>query len=350
MHILSQNYAHKVGEAGLSTKPLGSGPFCLAAWHRGVEIDLSRNKYFWLRDSHGNRLPYLDSIRWMIIKDDQARAVALQSGQVQVDTAVSPAQVADLQGASSVVTEESPLLGTIDVLLNHRYAPLQDLRVRQALNYAVDRPAIVKAVFFGHARPALSPLYLANYTTEQYGYGYDLAKARQLMAASHFPHGFTVSVTYQGGDATGEATLTILKDEWAQIGVKLQLAPVEQGVLLSAQAAEKWQMFYQEGTNDVFDPAENLPYLYGGKAGGSDSAYTHYFNPTLWRLIQQAGREFNSAKRAALYNQVQKVAMGDAPNVLLVHPDNIWAVRSNVHGFVVYKTGLHPFLNTWLSK
>ncbi|HZT55865.1 MAG TPA: ABC transporter substrate-binding protein, partial [Burkholderiaceae bacterium] len=77
--VVSQRYAAKVGDKGLASKPLGSGPFCLKSWQRGAEIDLSRNSYFWLKDKQGNRLPYLDEVKWKIIKDDPARRGAQQA-------------------------------------------------------------------------------------------------------------------------------------------------------------------------------------------------------------------------------------------------------------------------------
>src|SRR5262249_1572527 len=155
---------------------------------------------FWLKDKQGNRLPYLDAIKWSIIKDDNARAVALRSGQEDVITAVPPSQAKSLQGASGITVGESPALATSSLFTNFKNPALADQDVRQALNYAVDKKGIVNAVLFGHGRPALSPLFLANYTNEKYGYPYDLAKAKALMAKSKFPQGFSANVTYTAGD------------------------------------------------------------------------------------------------------------------------------------------------------
>jgi peptide/nickel transport system substrate-binding protein len=348
--VVSQPYAMKAGDKGLASKPLGSGPFCLKSWTRGSEINLTRNPHFWLKDKQGNRLPYLDAIKWRIIKDDTARVVALRSGQVEVITPVPPAQFNQLKSSSGVKVGESPLLGTVSLFLSFKVPALADQKVRQALNYAVDKNGIVKAVLFGHGRQALSPLFLANFTTEKYGYPYNLDKAKQLMAASKFPNGFTASVTYTGGDSIAQQTLVILKAQWAKIGVTINLKPIEEGVYFSTWSSGKYDMMWVKATNDIFDPAENLHFEMMGKEGGSDSGWSGYENKSLNKLVLAAEKEMNKAKRTALYDRIQRVYMSTGPQVYLFHPSNLWATRNNVHGFQIYKTGLHPFMFTWKTR
>ncbi len=347
--IVSKRYALKVGDKGLASKPLGSGPFCLKSWQKGSEIDLVRNPYFWLTDHQGNKLPYLDGIKWKIIKDDTARVLALQSGQVDVITPLPPTQVAQLATNKKLVVGESPLLGTESLFLNFHVPALADEKVRQALNYATDKQGIIKAVLFGHGRQALSPLFLANYTTEKYGYPYNLAKAKQLMAQSKFPQGFSATVTYTGGDSIAQQTLTILKNEWAQIGVKVNLKPIEEGVYFSTWQSGKWDMMWVKATNGIYDPAENLHFEMMGKEGGSDSGWSGFEDKHLNALVLAAEKEMNKGKRAALYDQIQRIYMAEGPQVYLFHPSNLWAEKNTVHGFQVYKTGLMPFMNTWTS-
>ncbi len=345
--IVSKGYAEKVGDKGLADKPLGSGPFCLASWQKGSEIDLSRNPHFWLKDKQGNRLPYLDKVRWRIIQEDNARVFALQSGEVDVITPLPPSQVDQLKSAAGVVVGESPLLGTVSLFLQLRKPELADEKVRQALNYAVDKEAIVKAVLFGHGLPALSSMFLANFTTEKYGYPFNLDKAKQLMAQSKFPNGFSASVTYTSGDTLAQQALTILKDQWAKIGVNVDLKAVEEGIYFDTWGSAKWDMIWVKATNDIFDPAENLHFEMMGKEGGSDSGWSGYENPQLNQLVLAAEKELDTQKRASLYNQIQQIYMAQGPQAYLFHPENLWATRDNVHGFQVYKTGLHPFMFTW---
>ena len=347
--IVSEAYAKSAGDSGLAEKPLGSGPFCLDSWQRGSEIVLKRNENFWLKDAAGNRLPYLDGVDWKIVKDDNARVAELQAKQVDVITAVPPAQFGQLKSGDGIVVGESPLLGTISLFTNFKNPALADEKVRQALNYATDKEGIIQAVLFGLGKPALSPLFLANYTKEDYGYPFDLDKAKQLLAESSSPNGFSAKVTYTGGDSVAQQTLTILKDQWAQLGVKIDLVQVEEGVYFDTWSSGKWEMIWVKATNVIFDPAENLHFSMLGKAGGSDSGWTGFEDPALSTLVLQAEKEPDTTKRADLYDQIQKLYMAEGPQIYLFHPENLWATTDKVAGFEIYKTGLHPFMNTYLK-
>jgi peptide/nickel transport system substrate-binding protein len=227
---------------------------------------------------------------------------------------------------------------------------LADKNVRQALNYATDKQSIIDGVLFGRGKPALSPLFLADYTNESFGYPFDLAKAKELLAASAYPNGFPITVTYVGGNSVSEQTLTILKDQWSQLGVDLTLKAIEEGVYWDTWSGSDFELIWVKGTNDIWDPAENLHFNMMGKEGGSDSAFTGYSDPALSELVLAAEKELDRTKRQALYDQIQETFMADGPTVYLFHPVNLWATSDKVGGFKVYKTGLHPFWNTYLKK
>jgi peptide/nickel transport system substrate-binding protein len=347
--IVSKAYAQKVGAKGLADKPMGSGPFCLVRWQKGQEIDLKRNPYYWLKDSQGNRLPYLDAIHWKIIQDDNARVLALESGQVQVITPVPPAQFNQLSSVAHIKTGSSPLLGTSLLYLNVRKGPLSDVHVRQAMNYAVDRTAIIKSVLFGHGTPAMSPYDLANWSTGKYGYTYNLTKAKQLMAKSKYPKGFTTSVNYASGDTLAAEALVIVKAELAKIGITLNIKPLEAGALNAAEVAGKFDSWYNLGTGDIYDPAENLHFEMLPPSAGGNAGYTGWSNSTVTRLVQEAERTTNVQARIKDYHTIERIYMQTGPNLWLYNPQNLWATRDTVHGFQEFKTGKQDFEHTWIQ-
>ena len=244
---------------------------------------------------------------------------------MQVITPVPPAQFNQLKSASGITAGESPLLGTISLFTSFKIPALKDEKVRQALNYATDKEGIIRAVLFGHGKQALSPLFLANYTNESYGYPYDMDKAKALMAKSGFPKGVTLNATYVGGDSIAQQTLTILKDQWSKLGITLNLKPIEEGVYFSTWSSGKFDLMWVKATNDIYDPAENLHFEMMGKEGGSNSGFTGYENPALNKLVLAAEKEPNTTKRAALYKKIQQIYMADGPQVYLFHPSNLWA-------------------------
>jgi peptide/nickel transport system substrate-binding protein len=348
--ITSKAYGEKVGAKGLADKPLGTGPFCLANWQKGQEIDLVRNQYYWLKDAQGNRLPYLDAINWKIIPDDNARVLALESGQVQVITAVPAGQFAQLKSIPHVVPGETYALATalINLVVHRPY--FADLKVRQAMNYALDKNAIVKAVLFGHGQPAMSPYDLANWSTPTYGYTYNLAKAKQLMAQSTYPHGFTCTVIYVSGDTVAAETMVIVKAQLAKIGITMNIRPLESGAFTAAYSAETDDMWYGEGTGDIFDPSENLHFEMLPKSlNGSDASFTGWSDPTVSKLVLAAEQEMDVNKRIADYHEIERIYMTTGPGLWLFSRHQLWATRDNVHGFFVYPTVKNGYEYAWLS-
>ena len=348
--ITSKAYGEKVGASGLADRPLGDGPFCLARWQKGQEIDLVRNPYYWLKDAHGNRLPYLDAIHWKIIPDDNARVLALESGQVQVITPVPPGQFEQLKSVAHVVPGESYALATALINLNVHRPFFADLKVRQAMNYALDKQAIVKAVLFGQGQPAMSPYDLANWSTPKYGYPYDLNKAKQLMAQSKYPHGFTCTVIYVSGDTVAAETMVIVKAQLAKIGITMNIRPLESGAFTAAYSAETDDMWEGIGTGDIFDPSENLHFEMLPKSlNGSDAGFSGWSNPTVSKLVLAAEQEMDVQKRIADYDTIERIFMRTGPGLWLFSPHALWATRDNVHGFQIYPTYKNGYEYTWLS-
>lgn len=349
--IVSKAYGEKVGSQGLATKPLGSGPFCLQSWQKGSQINLVRNQYFWLKDSQGRRLPYLNAITWKIISDDNARVLALESGQVSVITPAPAAQFSQLSHMSGIAASKSELLGALNLFVNTKKACLSDVNVRQALNYALSEQPLINTVLFGQGTYLGNPLFNARWSTNQYGYTYNLPKAKQLMAASSCPKGFTTTAIYQAGNTQAQQTLTILKSDWASIGVQLNLEPLETGTLYADENDGNFDMYWNLGTNDIYDPAENLHYeMLPTSADGSDAGFTGWSNPQVTSMVLQAESVMNTAERAKLYNQIQQIFVPQGPLIYLYTPDNLWATASHVHGFSEFPTGAQDFMYTWLSS
>ena len=171
------------------------------------------------------------------------------------------------------------------------------------------------------------------------------------MAESSAPDGFAVEMTIPSGDSLASQTAVILKDQLAQIGIEITITPVESGTWWEMWSGGKAQMLYKLGTNDVIDPAENLPFdFWSADEGGSDAAFTGFHNDEIVKLSQEAETTLDAKKRGKLYYELQKIAMDEVPQVWLFHPSNRWATRKNVQGFAVYMTGLHRFWETWKTE
>ena len=217
------------------------------------------------------------------------------------------------------------------------------------MNYAVDRAAIVKAVFFGHANAATSPIEPGIYFhTDKYGYSYDLQKAKALMEASKFPNGFKTSLLIVSGDSIGRSIAVVLQSELKQIGIDMQIQALDSTTQFERQQKKQFQMAYLYGTEDNLDPNARMLFCCVSN-GGASSQYSSWKDLKADALYQKSVTAINAARRAALLDQWQKIVMANGPFMWLINPTNHFAYRDNVHDFSVQNTAHWPLWVVWKS-
>ena len=165
--------------------------------------------------------------------------------------------------------------------------------MRQALNYATDKEAIIKGVFFGQATFANAPIPPGMYQDKSLpGYPFDLEKAKQLMAESSAPNGFDLEMQVRSGNADYANMATIVKDQWAKIGVNVNIVNLETSVVRTNYREGNYQSMPSGWTNDMNDPTQVVNYEMRG--GSSPFAYwTRYNNPELNDMITKADLELD---------------------------------------------------------
>ncbi len=346
MMVISKKYADTAGASALNDKPVGSGPFCLASWEQGSKITLERNKNFWLKDSSGNTLPYVDKVEWSIVPDANSRVLKLQAGEVDIAEDIPANQVEALKGVAGIDVKTTPLMGTGTVLLN--MSKFSDPKVRQAVNYAVDKDSLIQIVLAGLGTPAYSFLSLGKYSTDEYGYHFNLDKAKELMAQSSTPNGFDVEYLSKAGDPVASQIGVVLKDQLAKIGINLTLAELEGGAYAERRGSGKFEMVYKLGTLDIFDSSENLNFDVN-TAGFTNWQKVDPNAPAVWALAQKAAANPNETERAQQFNELQKLYMAAPPMLPLFNPLNAWATSSKVQGYGFLPTGTRPFDLTYLQ-
>jgi peptide/nickel transport system substrate-binding protein len=338
--------------ANFWNKPVGSGPFMVSQWVRGSYMVLKRNPYYWAKG-----LPYLNEVRFDFIPDNNARILKIEGGGADVAEDVPYTQIATLRATSGIDVRVDAIPLWDAIFLNQRVKPMNDLRVREALNYAVDKSAMNQAVYGGVATPANDMMPQVRFTAPPSvvpPYAFDLAKAKQLMAASSAPHGFSATLLYPAGATVQGDLATILQADWAKIGVKLNLQEVGAAALTSRYFAGRWQMAIPTPsfTSDVPVPDEVALLFYepppANPIGGFATGWK--MPPRLWQLTQAFVNTANDTQRASLWPQIQKLAMSQAPWVTLFFVPAVTAVRNDVHGFSELPVGGWDLSHVWLSK
>ena len=167
-------------------------------------------------------------------------------------------------------------------MMNEHYAPLADVHVRRAISYAIDRAALVHAVLFGHGTPANSfmPPQVPYYDPHSPGIQYNLAKAKQEMAESKYPHGFNVQMLLGGGVASEKTTSQIVQAELAPLGIHVTFNTVDPNVEFTDEQNFKYQLGMSYWTMDIADPDELVSFAVD-PTQGAKSFYTAYNNPQV---------------------------------------------------------------------
>ncbi|MGH8513944.1 MAG: ABC transporter substrate-binding protein, partial [Gammaproteobacteria bacterium] len=204
--------------------PIGSGPFMFESWQRNTEMVLKRNPYYWQPGEDGKPLPYLDEIRFQIIPDDATRILKLQAGEVHGAEFIPYARVAELKNDANLDMMLYPSTRVQFLTINVRPTlkdgsknVLSDPKVRQALNYAIDKNALAKIVTFDVGKPMVSfmssvtPLVVNNGPL----YSYDLEKAKALLKEAGVAEGTEVSCIGLAGNADETAILSTVQQMWA---------------------------------------------------------------------------------------------------------------------------------------
>jgi peptide/nickel transport system substrate-binding protein len=344
LSIVSEAFASGT-EARLTDECMGTGPFQLAEWKKGEYISLTKNPNYWEEG-----LPYLDEVRAFVVPDDNARILQLQGGEIDAMYDVPSSRVPELKQDAALKVIEFPSTYILFVTLNNRNPPFDDVNARLALNHATDRQTLIDVVLFGAGTEATTfmPRGALYWNDELPGFPYDVEKAKQLLAQSKTPDGFTVKFTFQGGDAEAAQLGAVLKDLWSQIGVNLELEPVEQGVYSAAYDEHTFETMYTGWTNDIIDPDELVSYAILPES--SENYQTGWNNQEAMDLAQQGRAELDPAKRKEIYFRIQEIFNTDSPMVLLYQKPYVEVMTTKVHNFQQPPTAQYVWKATWLEQ
>src|SRR5215831_14439960 len=202
---------------------MGSGPFQLVEWTKGERIVLRPNPHFW-----DPKRPYLDEVQLLVLADDNIRMLKVQTGEIDIAEDVPYNQIDKLKAMPNLEVQLDTYERIDWVQFNEKVDKFQDVKVRQAINWAVDKEGIIKSVLFGHGEVPTSFLpKMRDVDTTTPAYGYDPAKAKQLMSESKFPNGFKSKLTVVSGDTIGAQVADIVKAQLAVIGIDVEILQLE---------------------------------------------------------------------------------------------------------------------------
>jgi peptide/nickel transport system substrate-binding protein len=335
--LVSPAAAAKYGK-DLRNHPVGSGPFIFREWRQRDEIVLDANPAYW------NGKPKVDHLVFKEYPDPQAAVLALRQGDIQILGDLSTQSIPAVKADKSLVLLTQPGLAVSGVELPTQVAPFNDPRVRQALNYAVDKNAIDKALFQGLAVPMTSPLPEAQWGFDKSlkGYPYDPAKAEALLKAAGVQPGTKVELlaynSPRGYNPAGPNLAVAVQGYLKKVGIDADVRQMEIGAYLSTVRAGTYKGLALQGwTGDNGDPDNFLGELWGAQNIPINN-WSHYDNPAYEKLLASALVISDQAKRAQIYAQAQKMVLDDAPWIFINSTLQVRAIRNTVHGYELNPT------------
>ena len=317
LQLMSPAALQKYGK-DIGRNPVGTGPFAFDSWQPDT-LKVKKNPNYWQKG-----MPYVNTVTIRSIPEDGARIAALQAGEAQFIYPIPPQLAKVVQNNPKLDLIDDPSIVVRYMAMNVTKKPYGDPRVRQALNYAVDKAAFTKVVYNGFCDPLLSaqPPLVTFYSPQQ-AYPYDPAKAKQLLAAAGLQNGF--EATLWGLNTTLVITaMQFLQQQLAAVGVKVRVEPLEGGVMTSriwtVQKPEESQLelyygAWSSSTGDadwalrpLFATSSFPPVLYN---------VGYYSNSAVDADLQGALETADPEKRGMLYADAQKRIWDDAAWVFM---------------------------------
>jgi peptide/nickel transport system substrate-binding protein len=358
--ILPREAEEKYGDFNKAEAAIGTGPFILESYERGVKLVFKRNPDFFVKG-----LPYLDGVEWQMTPDAAARLSLLRAGKVEflhVHGFLLGEEAVPLQRTNPELkfTKFRPL-GQGIFYMRTDQPPFNDVRVRQALSLAINRQAWLDALHFGEGCIDNGPIpcALEEWRVEardldpakaKYLVGFDREEARRLLAAAGHPKGFTTPMYhYPGYLSPWPASYELAVDELSKVGIKVELKPQEYGDYISTTYLGKFEKLAMGPITPFLDVDD---WLYGVFYPGQPNNRGHVNDPALHDMLIAQRRELDPEKRKRLVHDIQRYLADKAYYVYVPIGLNYYTHQPHLKGTVpkaAFTLG-HRLIVGWLDK
>ena len=346
--ILSPTAVQQLGATTLATTPTnaGSGPFMFKEWVKGDHLTIVRNPHYWQKDSQGVALPYLNSVTYHPITDSTVEYTNLQTGNIDVADTIDPSLVAQAKADPDLVYKQESSLSFAGFELNTKAAPLDNVNVRQAIAWAVNRSEILNTVLKGVGVLAQGPLSPGSwaYDSSFTPYSYDVNKAKALLQQAGVSNvSFTLLIASGSPLTTQEAQF--IQSELQPAGITVDIKPEVFATLLTDTQNHNFQAALV-GWSGRPDPDGNT-YSWFHTGGGNNTM--QYSNSQVDSLLEDARASNDQKTRAQDYVNAQKLIVDDASYIFINHGVSIQASSNKVQNFLLLPTGIMEFTNVYVS-
>jgi len=314
----------------INATPIGTGPFKFESYDIGQSVVLTKNEDYWQED-----LPYLDSVTFKICADMDAGFIELQSGSIDIFPYLTMDKANELDTNEFTIQSKGSNMVQI-FALNNAVAPFDDVRVREAINYAINRDDIITLTMDGAGVPlttAMSPVMGDAYDTSLDGtFDQDIENAKALLAEAGYPDGFDMTITVPSNYIIHVNTAIALADQLSQVGINATIEQVDWATWLD----DTYTNTNYEST--VIALTSNYaPYdVIARYQTGADGNFINYSNPEFDEIIAQIPLTTDENEKLELYHDLLAILTEDAASCYLQDPYSTVAVSNRLEGYELY--------------
>ena len=345
--IHSKEYADKMLEVGtperVDTNPVGTGPFVFKSYVKDTAIRFEANKTYFAGAPQINKLVFL------ITPDPSVRFQKLKAGECDFINEPSPTDLNAIKDDPNIKLVSTSGLNVGYLSMNVQKKPFDNVKVRQAINFALNRESYIDAIYYGNAEVAKNPIppSMWSYNNEVPGYPYDVEKAKQLLKEAGYADGFETELwalpVSRPYNPNGKKMAELMQADLAKVGVKVKIVTYDWPTYLAKSEKLEHEMLQLGWNGDNGDPDNFLDHLLGcdGVKYGSNNAGWCY--KPFDALVKEAKRVTTQAEREALYKKSQQIVFEQAPWVPLAHSTVYRAMRANVSGYTLSPLATNNF-------
>jgi peptide/nickel transport system substrate-binding protein len=323
----------KNGDKGsdyLATHTMGSGAYELAAFNSGQNIKLVMNK------NYSGKAPAIKTILFQVIKDPSAQRLQLENGDLDIAAGIPMDQLDQIKSNKAVQIFESPSLLTSIVYMNTQKAPLDNVKLRQAISYAVDYKGIIEGAVKGRGEQLTTPVPKGMWGRDDSikGYTLDSDKSKALLKETGLENGITLKLLYSDNQGFNEAEALMLQNSLGKVGIKLELEKVAWATFRDRVDKGEFDLAMGTWSPDYADPQFFMTYWFDSSYFGLAGNRAFYKNDAVDAILREAEKITDQNKRVELYKKAQNMVLADAPYIFLFQTNVLTPMRANVKGFV----------------
>ena len=322
-YMVPIEYTKKDDFKALSSKPIGTGPYTLKSWMKGSELVLAANKNYW------KGAPKIDEVVFRPIPEDATRIAELKVGAVDIIANLKPDNVPEVEAMDDLTVKYAPSARVAMVFMNAEMDKLKDPRVRQAVNYALDVPSLIKNVMGGNAYrvSTVAPKSFVGWDPQEKFYEYDPLKAKQLLADAGYPDGFDATIlTPRGRYLNDVAACEAIAGMLTAVGIKTKVEAVEFGVFAKrTQAHDMPEFMYAAWGNNHFDVWDTIK-----TCVRSGAMFSWYKNEKVDENIDNAAQTVEPQKHSEYLQLALREMWSDPPFGYLYQQRDIYGVNNRV--------------------